>query len=157
LVSTAKAWAYGAVLNLVSPAILLSPPVIQIPRTGFYGTPGHSMVAKAINFLFHSGSRVYSWALLIGASGLLAIRLVQAAGTVSLLQAAWRDTTLIAPMLLFALWFAFILAVNGPIATPKYRLPLEPIFNVLTAAGFCNLRDRRRRQTKATAPSSTAT
>ena len=31
----AKAWAIGAAINLASPAVILSPPVLQLPRKGF--------------------------------------------------------------------------------------------------------------------------
>jgi 4-amino-4-deoxy-L-arabinose transferase-like glycosyltransferase len=138
---TIRAWAYGAVINLVSPAVLLSPPLIQIPRTGFYGTPGSSIAEKVFNFLFRSESMVYTWALLIGAAGLLIVRFVQLAGVLAFLRWSWRLSAPLFPVLvLFALWFLYILAVNGPIASPKYRLPLEPVLNLLTGIGFCSLR-----------------
>jgi hypothetical protein len=38
-------------------------------------------------------------------------------------------------------WFVFILLANGPIASPKYRLPLEPVLTVLTGAGYRSWRD----------------
>jgi hypothetical protein len=71
------------------------------------------------------------------------LRIIQSASALAPFRMSYRDKTLIPPMALFALWFAFILAANGPIGTAKYRLPLEPLLNVLTAAGFCNLRSRR--------------
>jgi hypothetical protein len=56
-----------------------------------------------------------------------------------------------APLLLLSGWVAFILLVNGPIASPKYRLPLEPVFSVMSAAGYATIRDwyRRRRSARA--------
>jgi hypothetical protein len=42
-----------------------------------------------------------------------------------------------------ALWIGFILAANGPIASPKYRLPIEPVLCVVTAAGVRLLRPLR--------------
>src|SRR5262249_22473211 len=38
----AKAWLVGSAINLGSPAIILSPPILNLPRTGFYATPGAS-------------------------------------------------------------------------------------------------------------------
>jgi len=141
LVPTVKAWLYGAIINLSSPGIILSPPLIQIPRTGFYGTPGTSMAEKMTNFLFHSESAIYSWALLAGIGGIFIIRLIQTAGLIVALGRAWHDRTKMLPItILFALWFCFILAVNGPVASPKYRLPLEPVLNILTGLGFYSLR-----------------
>ena len=34
-------------------------------------------------------------------------------------------------------------AVNGPVASPKYRLPMEPALAVLTGAGWLALSRRR--------------
>ncbi len=40
LSAIAKSWLSGITINLASPAILLSPPVLQLPRPGFYNTQG---------------------------------------------------------------------------------------------------------------------
>jgi hypothetical protein len=79
--------------------------------------------------------------------GVSIIRIMQAAGVAVMLRQAWRDRAEMLPItILFALWFCFILAVNGPVASPKYRLPLEPVLNILTGIGFYSLwrwRERR--------------
>ena len=139
--AAAKAWIYGSIINLAAPAIVLSPPVIQIPRTGFYSTPGNSMSEKVANFLFHSESAVYTWILLASGLGVAVYRVVQLIGGFALVRESWLNPDKISPaaVLLFVLWLSFILAVNGPVASPKYRLPIEPILNVLTAIGFCHL------------------
>ena len=132
----AKAWFIGAAINLASPAILISPPIAQLPRTGFYATKGKSIMAKIGNFLFHSDNAAYAWALLIGIAGVVAIRLIQLGGLVTL---AWDRNTW--PILIFLMfWCGFILAANGPVASPKYRLPIEPVLCVLTGAGVVLLR-----------------
>ena len=46
------------------------------------------------------------------------------------------------PLQLFLLWFLYILAINGPVASPKYRLPIEPVLMVLTGAGLSFARRR---------------
>ena len=141
IIPTIKAWIYGAIINLGSPGIILSPPLIQIPRTGFYETRGASMAVKMKNFLFNSESATYSWALLAGIAGVFVIRIIQAAGLIDALGQAWCDRTHMLPVAtLFALWFCFILTVNGPVASPKYRLPLEPALNILTGIGFYRFR-----------------
>ncbi len=139
LSAIAQSWLSGMAINLASPAILLSPPVSQMPRPGFYNTPGHSFFDKAVNYAFHSGQPAYTWLLLIGSAGLAAMRLLQLAGFVSLARRAVNWPALF----LAASWIGYILLVNGPIASPKYRLPLEPLFNVLAGAGLIALRDRR--------------
>lgn len=135
----AKSWLSGITINLVSPAVLLSPPVSQLPRPGFYNTPGNSFFDKAFNYAFRSGQPVYTWALLIGSAGLALMRFLQLLGFVSLA----RRTSNWPALFLAASWCGYILLVNGPVASPKYRLPLEPLFNVLAGAGLIALRDRR--------------
>jgi 4-amino-4-deoxy-L-arabinose transferase-like glycosyltransferase len=135
-----KAWLYGAAINFASPALLLSPPVITLPRTGFYDTPGTSMPEKIWNFLFRADNKLYAWLLLIGIAGVAVLRLIQLTGLIGIL----RHDGVTAPLLLLGGWVAFILLVNGPIASPKYRLPMEPALTVMAAAGFVTIRDRSR-------------
>jgi len=136
----AKAWVFGAVVNIGTPAIILSPPVAALPRTGFYATPGKDPLEKITNFLFRSDNVLYGWILLIGALGVAIARLVQLGGFVALL---WHRQWV--PALLFVGWCTFILCVNGPIASPKYRLPLEPVLNVLAGIGWTQMVRRRDR------------
>jgi 4-amino-4-deoxy-L-arabinose transferase-like glycosyltransferase len=136
-----KAWTVGAAINLGAPAVILSPPVARLPRTGFYGTAGASTAEKIFNFLFRSDNSTYAWVLIGGLAGLALVRLVQLVGLATL---AWTAPS--AGLLLLCGWAAFVLAVNGPVASPKYRLPLEPVLCVFAGAGFVALRDRRRRR-----------
>ena len=138
----AKSWLFGAAINLGSPAILLSPPILQMPRTGFYSTPGASPFAKVVNFMFHSDNAYYAWALLLGLGGVVLVRAIQILGLREWIVGKDSSTVLI----LFGLWAVYILAVNGPVASPKYRLPLEPLLMVLTGAGMVAVQDRWRDQ-----------
>jgi hypothetical protein len=142
-----KAWTLGAALNLGTPAVVISPPVFQLPRTGFFATTGSSLIEKIFNFLFQSDNAAYAWILLIGLSGVCLIRLVQLFGLAALLQdrSTWPILTV------FVLWGCYVLAINGPIASPKYRLPIEPVLMVLTGAGLvaigeCWSRRRKKNQ-----------
>jgi 4-amino-4-deoxy-L-arabinose transferase-like glycosyltransferase len=140
--SLVASWASGIFINLTSPAHLLSPPVSQLPRTGFYATPGRSFAEKVYNYAFRSGNVLYSWLLILGSLGIVAIRLVQLVGLCALMKqkAHWSK-------LLFAgSWIAFLLLLNGPIASPKYRLPLEPLFNILAGAGIRSILIFRQRK-----------
>jgi 4-amino-4-deoxy-L-arabinose transferase-like glycosyltransferase len=138
--AVAKAWLFGAAINLGTPGIILSPPVALLPRAGFYATPGKNPFEKISNFLFRSDNVLYGWILLSGIAGLAAARLVQLGGFVVLLvHREW------VPAMLFAGWCTFILCVNGPVASPKYRLPMEPALTVLTGAGWVLLTRRRTR------------
>lgn len=139
----AKAWVIGAAINVASPSIVLSPPVSQLPRTGFYGTAGASPAEKIVNFVFRSDNRTYALTLVFGIVSVAIIRLMQLIGLIAIFR------IVPAAAILIVLWVSFVLAVNGPVASPKYRLPVEPALCVLTGAGFVVLRDwwRRRRKT----------
>ncbi len=134
-----KAWAIGAAINLGAPAVIISPPIAQLPRTGFYATQGGTVFAKIGNFLFHSDNAAYAWALLIGIAGVGVVRLIQLCGMIAIA----RERTAWPAALLLVLWCGFILAADGPVASPKYRLPMEPVLCVLTGAGYALLRGRR--------------
>ena len=87
------------------------------------------MLDKVGNFLFRSEARAYTWALLIGIAGVAVMRVLQLVGLAAMLRQHWPGAAL------FALWILFVLGVNGPIASPKYRLPIEPPLMVMTGAG----------------------
>jgi hypothetical protein len=133
-----KAWILGAAINLGAPAIILSPAVSQLPRTGFFATHGENFLDKIASFLFRSDNAPYAWVLLIGIAGVAIVRMLQLAGLTALVPKA-ADC---ASVLLLTLWCLYVLAVNGPVASPKYRLPMEPPLAVLSGAGFCTMRAR---------------
>ncbi len=129
----AKSWTIGAAINLGAPAVILSPPITALPRTGFYDTPGAGKGEKIVNFLFANDNPVYAWILLVSLVGLALARLAQLGGVVSL---ARRGREVRVALLLLLGWVAFILLINGPIASAKYRLPIEPAMAVFFAQGF---------------------
>lgn len=136
LSAVVKAWTFGAAINLGAPALLLSPPVQNLPRTGFYDTPGTSMPGKIMNFMFRSDNALYAWLLIGGIVGVVIFRLLQLAGAVILL----RSGADMAAFILLASWIGYIVLLNGPVASPKYRLPIEPPLMVLAGAGIAGLR-----------------
>ncbi len=133
-----KAWLLGTVLNIATPAAILSPPVAQLPRTGFFYTEGPSMVEKVRNFLFRSDNASYAIVLFLGIVGVAAVRLLQLGGLIQALPLLIRWP----PTLMFAVWIGYILAISGPIASPKYRLPIEPPLMILAGAGLSGISRR---------------
>lgn len=125
-----SAWAAGIAINLFSPAILMSPPVMALPRTGYYGTPGDGLAEKMWNFVFANDNAAYARWLAGGIAIDVPLKLLAIAGLVlGLANARLRW-----PVLLLAGWVAFVLLVSGPVASAKYRLPIEPatiVFAVL--------------------------
>jgi hypothetical protein len=140
LTSLAKSWASGIFINLASPAHLLSPAVLQLPHSGFYGTPGGSFAEKVFNYVFRSGNATYSWLLIFGSFGLALVRAVQFLGVCAL-----AGQRLYGQIIFASSWIVFLLLLNGPIASPKYRLPLEPLFNIMTGAGILSIQYLRKR------------
>jgi len=138
--ATAKAWLIGGAINLFSPAAILSPPVSSLPRTGFYDMAGDSKVEKLTAFLFRNDNPTYDWVLLLSFLALLTIRAAQLWGLGGgLFGQTSRETRLILAFLM--LWVLYILLVNGPIASPKYRLPIEPLSAISSAFAFLTARD----------------
>lgn len=135
--AVAKAWAIGGAINLFSPAVTMAPSAASLPRTGFYATAGDSKLEKIANFFLANDNALYAWLLGLGALGVVALRAVQLAGIFAGLFAAIRgdrDTAL--ALLLLLAWVTFTLLVSGPVAAPKYRLPIEPAMAVFFALGF---------------------
>jgi 4-amino-4-deoxy-L-arabinose transferase-like glycosyltransferase len=142
----AKAWINGAIINVASPALVTSPPVAKLPRTGFYATAGSTPAEKIFNFVFRSDNSLFSLVVIVGALSVAVVRMIQVVGFLALVR-----TGSMACVLLLFFWACYVLAINGPVAAPKYRLPMEPALCVLTGAGFVAILDwwRRRRRTVA--------
>jgi hypothetical protein len=125
-----KAWLLGAAINLAAPATQMIPVVMHLPRTGFYETQGATPIEKARNFLTQSSSVAYLAWLAGGALLEWPVRLLAVVGLLLALRA--RSTR--AASFFAILWIGFVLAVQGPVASAKYRLPIEPI--AMALAGF---------------------
>lgn len=127
----AKAWLIGGAINLFSPSPILAPPVRDLPRTGFFSAPGESKLDKIRNFLFRNDNPTYGWILVLSGLGAIGFRLLELIG-IGLGLAAPRRPPEVARfvrsgLVLLLLWAGYILVVNGPIASAKYRLPIEPL------------------------------
>jgi hypothetical protein len=130
----AKAWIAGAAINLAAPATLMIPAVMSLPRTGFYATQGETPIEKAKNFLTRSSSGAYIAWLAAGAALEWPARLLGVFG----LWSAWRRRDTRAVAIFAAAWIGFVLAVQGPVASAKYRLPIEPV--AIALAGVALIR-----------------
>ncbi|WP_425402984.1 hypothetical protein [Hwanghaeella sp.] len=128
-----SAWVKGAVLNLASPASTISPLLSELPRQGFYDTPGDSLADKVWNFLFDNEGALYTALLLISAAPIPVALLLACLGFAVCLRGG-RATAI--PAVLLFLWAGYTLGLNGPVFSPKYRLPLEPVWVVMTAIGL---------------------
>lgn len=147
--AVAKAWLFGAAINLFSPAIILAPPVYDLPRTGFFETRGESKLAKIWNFLFRNDNPLYAWLLLAGTGGAVLLRFVQGYGFV---VALGRTKALRFELAVLLGWLLYTLLIYGPIASAKYRLPIEPVLALFFAYAWMAFRTRSFRRARADRP-----
>lgn len=125
----ARAWFKGAAVNLVAPAITVDPRVRRARKGSFYNDPSPGLATRMQTYLATSAPAVRPW--IVGALALSALSLgLQAYGFLRLARhlpwAAVFATLLI----------TYVLLVTGPIVSPKYRLPAEPVLIVLAALGI---------------------
>jgi 4-amino-4-deoxy-L-arabinose transferase-like glycosyltransferase len=135
LTAFAEAWLEGMVVNLGAPAIVLDPRVRALPRPSFYNTPGGSLWGKTRAYLLEEPGR-YQLVLVLGLVAMIPFLVLEAVGFV-----------ILARMLPWAAVFAggvlgYFLILNGPVATPKYRMPMEPVLIVLAAIPLARLAER---------------
>lgn len=132
----AKAWFKGAVVNLSAPAITVDPRVRRAREGSFYNDANPGLTGRLEAYLASSTPPVRPW--IIGALALSAVSLLlQAYGFVRLShRLPWAAS-------FAALLILYVLLVTGPIVSPKYRLPAEPVLIVLTALGVDGLIRRR--------------
>ena len=131
----AKAWLEGMVVNLASPALLIDPRVRALPKPSFYNTPGASLWEKTRAYLFDDPA-AYQILLIVGLVAMLPILMLEAAGFVVLARTLPWAAVFAGGVL------AYFLLLNGPVATPKYRLPMEPVLIVLAAIPLARLAER---------------
>jgi Dolichyl-phosphate-mannose-protein mannosyltransferase len=131
----AKAWLEGMVVNLASPALLIDPRVRALPKPSFYNTPGASLWEKTRAYLFDDPA-AYQILLIVGLVAMLPILMLEAAGFVMLARTLPWAAVFAGGVL------AYFLLLNGPVATPKYRLPMEPVLIVLAAIPLARLAER---------------
>jgi hypothetical protein len=132
-----KAWLEGMVVNLGAPALLDDPRVRALPKPSFYNTPGASLWQRAYTYLFDDPGR-FQVLLAAGLVAMLPFLVLELIGFVMLAR------TLPWAALFAAGVVGYFLLVNGPVAAPKYRLPMEPVLIVLAAIPLARLVSRFR-------------
>ena len=136
LAAYAKAWLEGMVVNLAAPALLADPRVRALPKPSFYNTAGTTLWQRASAYLFE-GPGAYQILLLLGLLAMLPFLALEAVGFVMLARSKPWAAVLAGGVL------AYFLLLNGPVAAPKYRLPMEPVLIVLAAIPLGWLTERR--------------
>ncbi len=132
----ARAWLEGVIINLAAPALLADPRVRALPKPSFYDTPGTSLWQRARAYLFDDPG-AYQVLLLLGLLGMLPFLALEATGLVMLARRMPWAAACAGGVL------AYFLLLSGPVAAPKYRLPMEPVLIVLAAIPLARLAERR--------------
>ena len=137
LTVVAGAWFQGMMLNTLAPALLIEPRVRALNKGSFIDTTGGSFVDRIGNFLTANSSGYVAWALFGALTGGIAM-LLQFAGWIQLYR--WQPYA----ALFATLVILYFLLVNGPVASPKYRLPFEPVLILFQAIAITWLARRWR-------------
>ncbi len=129
-----KSWLVGSTLNLALPATTITPAIRNIPHESFYNAKGDTIIAKVWRYLTHADNRAYVLVNLIGLIGALTWLCLLPLGLWEIIRKAP-----LAGLAMF-LWIGVTLGINGPVASPKYRLPMESAYVVFVAAGLLRAR-----------------
>jgi 4-amino-4-deoxy-L-arabinose transferase-like glycosyltransferase len=131
-----RAWLEGMVVNLGAPALLADPRVRALPKPSFFDTPGANLWQKARAYLLDDPGR-YQLVLVAGLLATLPFVVLEAAGFLMLARTRPWAAVFAGGVL------AYFLLLNGPVATAKYRLPMEPVLIVLAAIALARLVERK--------------
>ena len=115
-----KSWVQGTVINLATPALMIDKRIRQWPHISFAGDTHGDLITRTWQFISRSSS-IYAAALIASGAGAVIVSFFQFAGF--LIQS--RVNLMLA--VLSTLTVTYFLIINGPVGSPKYRLPIEPI------------------------------
>jgi len=128
-----KSWMQGAVINLAAPALMIDKRIRQLPHISFASDTRGDLFSRASEFISGSSS-IYVTALIASGAGAIIVSLFQFVGFFVQL----RVNLMLA--VLSALTVAYFLIINGPVGSPKYRLPIEPVLIIWLGCALLSLR-----------------
>jgi len=131
----ALAWLEGMAINLGAPALIADPRARALPRPSFYNTPGGGLWEKARSYLF-ADPGLYQLLLIAGLVAMLPFLALEAIGFVMLARTLPWAAAFAAGVI------GYFLLVSGPVASAKYRMPMEPVLIVLAAIPLAWLMQR---------------
>ncbi len=134
-VAIAKAWLKGMAINLLAPAILIDTRVRAMSTQSFYNLDAPNFISKVISYVA-GNNFLYLLLFILGIVGSVTTFGVSLYGLLLLwVRFPWAATF----SFLAVMYFLF---VNGPVASPKYRLPVEPIILVMVSLGILGFWDK---------------
>ena len=132
-----ESWVEGMAVNLAAPAVLSDPRVRALPKPHYYATPGASLWERAKAYFFNDPG-LYQLLLTAGLLAMLPLLLLEAMGLVMLARRQPFAAALALGLV------GYFLLLSGPVAGPKYRLPVEPALLVFAALPLAKVADRFR-------------
>lgn len=127
-----KSWFQGAVINLASPALMIDKRIRQLQHISFAGDTRGDLIKRTWQLISGSSS-IYVTALIASGAGAIIISLSQFVG----FFVQFRVNLMLA--VLSALTVSYFLIINGPVGSPKYRLPIEPILIIWLGCALLSL------------------
>ncbi len=124
----AAAWLKGAAINLAAPAVALDPRLRAARQGSVYNDPATGLLARAQGYLATTAPAARPWIVAGLAFSIFSLTL-QAWGFLALLRERPWIAAAAGALLIY------VLLVTGPIYSPKYRIPAEPVLIVLAALG----------------------
>ena len=130
--------AVGAIKNIVQTGVYETLTQFKQPTTFFSSMPGNTFSQRIQNFVSQNRNHYFMGLWVIAQIALFGSRLVQISGL-------WRgvsDRNMRPYCVFLAATIGYFLLINGPIANPKYRVPMEPALIIFLAIGAQELRSK---------------
>ncbi len=124
-----QSWAQGVIVNLAAPAIMIDRRVRSLPHLSFSEDTSGGLMTRLQQFTAES-SKAYVAILLVSIGGAGIVSIIQLAGF--FVQLRLTPTLAVLSFLIMA----YFMIINGPVASPKYRLPTEPILIIWLGCGL---------------------
>ncbi|MBW1769199.1 MAG: glycosyltransferase family 39 protein, partial [Deltaproteobacteria bacterium] len=127
-----KAWVFGIIKNIFSPAIIDLSYLLDIERPHFFYSEGATLLERARNFILNMPG-FFGWAVIGSLVIMVLTRFLLLWGfIITMRHRLWEG------LFLFLIILYFLL-VSGPVGYAKYRLPFEPALIILMAIGIKSL------------------
>ncbi|MEE2932971.1 MAG: glycosyltransferase family 39 protein [Pseudomonadota bacterium] len=128
-VAIATAWLQGMALNIATPAVLIDTRVRTFSGQSFYELEAPNLVSKVLQYLEKS-TPLYLFFFFVGAFGSI-LSLIFGIYGLFILHSLRPWAAIFATLAVF-----YFLLINGPVASPKYRLPIEPVMIICASLGL---------------------
>lgn len=132
LKSILSAWMEGAVMNLAAPALVIDQRLRELSTLHYYEIQGKNIIERVAKYLINN-SKLYT-TIVVCMLLLVPISIILKCYGLFILARKYRGIAI-----LTVFYILYFLIINGPVASPKYRLPIEPALIILTAIGILEM------------------